>query len=148
MSAATTFDPLRTTDRFYTMVKSHSGFDKMEVRGVIETLLSTSGRERCLIGTYHRTTANIATLLEFKQPKHFQAIAMLARGLFELAVDIRLIDVIPDAPEVPPFSVAYPSGVGNSVRRKSLSSRRSDHEPKSQHPGRLPGQLPTSVVGR
>ena len=97
MSAVATFDPLQTTDRFYTMLKSLSEFDKMEVRGVIETLFSTSGRERCFIGTYHRTTANIATLLEFKQPRHFQAAAMLARGLFELAVDIRLIEVIPDS---------------------------------------------------
>lgn len=97
MSASATFDPLQTTDRFYTMVKSLSAFDKMEVRGVIETLLSTSGRERCFIGTYYRATANIETLLEFKQPKHFQAIAMLARGLFELAVDIRLIDSVPDS---------------------------------------------------
>lgn len=92
MSAVATFDPLQATDRFYTMVKSLSEFEKMEVRGVIETLLSTSARERCFIGTYYRATANIATLLELKKPKHCQAIAMLARGLFELAVDIRLID--------------------------------------------------------
>jgi hypothetical protein len=98
MSAVATFGPLQTADRLYTMVKSLSEFDKMEVRGVIETLLSTSDRERCFIGTYHRTTANIATLLELKQPRHFQAVAMLARGLFELAVDIRLIDAIPDGP--------------------------------------------------
>ncbi len=98
MSAVATFDPLQATDRFYTMVKSLSEFEKMEVRGVIETLLSTSARERCFIGTYYRATANIATLLELKKPKHCQAIAMLARGLFELAVDIRLIDLIADGP--------------------------------------------------
>jgi len=98
MSTAT-FDPLQTTDRFYTVMKSLSEFDKIEVRGVIQTLLSTSDRERCFIGTYQRATANIATLLEFKHAKHFQAIAMLARGLFELAVDVRLIDVIPDGPQ-------------------------------------------------
>jgi hypothetical protein len=81
MSAATTFDPLQITDRLYTMVKSLSAFDKMEVRGVIQTLLSTSGRERCFIGTYYRAMANIETLLEFKQAKHFQDIATLARGV-------------------------------------------------------------------
>jgi hypothetical protein len=97
MSAARTFDPQQTTNRFYSMVKSFSEFDKMEIRGVIQTLLSTSGRERCFIGTYYRVMGNIETLLEFKQPKHFQAIAMLARSVFELAVDLRLIDVIPDS---------------------------------------------------
>lgn len=80
------------------MVKSLSEFDKTEVRGVIQTLLSTSQRERCFIGAYYRFIANVASLLEFKQPKHFQAVAMLSRGLFELAVDIRLITLIPDGP--------------------------------------------------
>jgi hypothetical protein len=78
------------------MVKSLSEFDKLEVRGVIETLLSKTGRDHCFIGTYYRSVANIGTLLGLKSAKDFQAIAMLARGLFELAVDIRLIDVIPD----------------------------------------------------
>jgi hypothetical protein len=96
--SATTFDPLQATDRFYTMVKSLNEFDKMEVRGVIQTLLSTSRRERCFIGSYYRATANVVTLLEFRQPRHFQAVAMLARTLFELAVDIRLINLIPDGP--------------------------------------------------
>jgi len=72
MSAVATFDPLQATDRFYTMVKSLNEFDKMEVRGVIETLLSTSGRERCFIGTYHRAMANIETLLEFKRQNTFR----------------------------------------------------------------------------
>lgn len=98
MATAAAFDPLQTTDRFYTMVKSLSEFDKMEVRGVIQTLIATSGRERCLIGTYYRATANIATILEFRQTRHFQAISMLARGLFELAVDKRLIDTLHDGP--------------------------------------------------
>jgi hypothetical protein len=91
-------DPQQIADRFYTMVKSLSEFDQMEIRGVIQTLLSTSNRERCFIGTYYRARANIATLLDFKQPRHFQAVAAVARGLFELAVDIRLIDLIPDGP--------------------------------------------------
>src|SRR5713101_9282830 len=96
MSAATTFDPLQTTDRFYTMVKTLNEFDKMEVRGVIETLLSTLGRERCFIGTYHRAMANIETLLEFKRQNTFRP-SPCEREVFELAVDILLIDVIPDS---------------------------------------------------
>lgn len=91
-------DTVQTTGRFYSMVKSLNEFDKQEVRGVIETLLLTSDRERCFIATYYRSVANVATLLEFKDAKHFQAIAMLARNLFELAVDIKLIDIIPDGP--------------------------------------------------
>jgi Family of unknown function (DUF5677) len=40
----------------------------------------------------------VTSLLEFKHAKHFQAIAMLTRNLFELSVDIKLIDLIPDGP--------------------------------------------------
>jgi len=74
------------------------GSTRWKFGGVIRSLLLTSDRERCFIGTHHRFNGNVATLLELKQAKHFQAIAMLARGLFELAVDIRLIDAIPDGP--------------------------------------------------
>jgi hypothetical protein len=80
------------------MVESLHKFDQQEVKGVIRTLLSTSERERCFIATYYRASGNVASLLELKEPKHFQAIAMLARSLFELAVDIKLIDLIPDGP--------------------------------------------------
>jgi hypothetical protein len=98
MATSAQFDPLKTTERLYTMVKSLSEFDKIEVRGVIQTLLSKTDREQCFIGTYYRSVANVGTLLELKSPKHVQAICMLARALFELAVDIRLLCVVPDAP--------------------------------------------------
>lgn len=98
MPAAVTSETRQNTDRFYTMVKSLREFDKQEVKGVVDTLLSTSERERCFIATYYRATGNVTSLLEFKHAKHFQAIAMLTRNLFELSVDIKLIDLIPDGP--------------------------------------------------
>jgi hypothetical protein len=84
---------------FFAMLKSLDEFDEREVRGVIGTLLSPSDRETCFIATYRRASANVATLLELKVAKHFQASSMLARALFELAVDIRLINVLPDSCE-------------------------------------------------
>jgi hypothetical protein len=98
MSISAPYDPLKATEQFYTMVKSVREFDKTEVRGVIRTLLSKTDREECFIGTYYRSAANVETLLALKSAKHCQAISMLARALFELAVDIRLIDVLPDGP--------------------------------------------------
>jgi hypothetical protein len=95
----TTIIPAEATEnaeRFYTMVKSLNNFDKVEVKGVVQTLLSTTAEENCFIGTYYRTSGSIESILEFKHPKHFQAVAMLARGLFELAVDMRLLEVIPN----------------------------------------------------
>jgi len=71
-------------------------FDKTEVNGVIQTLLSLTPRDNCFIGTYYRTLGNVETLLRMDKAKDFQAIAMLARALFELAVEIRLLEKLPD----------------------------------------------------
>jgi hypothetical protein len=84
-------------DRYYTMLKSLNEFDKQEVRGVVAGLLAATDRDKCFVGLYYRGKANIESLLSLKNVKDVQAIAMVARCLFELAVDIKLIDVIPDA---------------------------------------------------
>jgi hypothetical protein len=90
-------EAVANADQFYTMVKSVNIFDKQEVKGVIDSLLSRTPEEDCFVGTYYRTNANIESILEFQHPKHFQAVAMLARGIFELAVDMRLLEVIPNS---------------------------------------------------
>ncbi len=84
------------TDRFYTQVKSLHSFDTLEVRCVIDNLLSKTQEEGCHLATYTRTQANVESLLLLQQSKHVQAIAMLARALFELAVDARLLEAIPN----------------------------------------------------
>jgi len=88
----------KATSQYYSVVKSLREFDEHEVEGVIETLLSKTDREQCFIATYYRSVANVQTLLALHDVKHFQAIAMLSRALFELAVDIRLIDIVPAGP--------------------------------------------------
>ncbi|MGC2416779.1 MAG: DUF5677 domain-containing protein [Candidatus Acidiferrales bacterium] len=83
------------TDRFYTEVKSLHEFDKLEVRCVIDTLLSKAQEETCYEASYVRTVSNIESLLVLQGSKDVQAIAMLARALFELAVDMRLLEMTP-----------------------------------------------------
>jgi hypothetical protein len=97
MSTSLSPDIQQYTERFFTMVKSLHEFDLNEVRSVIDTLQSPGRREQCFIGSYKRSSSNIATLLELKSAKHFQTIVMLTRSLFELAVDIRLIGVVQDS---------------------------------------------------
>jgi hypothetical protein len=92
-------DVLTATERFYTVLKSLNEFDKQEVKGVIAGLLAKTDLENCYWGIYLRGRANVESLLSLKQVRDFQAIAMLARSLFELSVDIKLIDVIPNAVE-------------------------------------------------
>ena len=84
-------------ERIYTMLKSLAQFDKLHLRGVIRGLLAKTDRDNCFIGNYYRAVANIESLLSLKSARDLQAISMVARGLFELAVDTKLISIIPDA---------------------------------------------------
>ncbi len=70
-------------------------FDEKEVRGVMRTIIAPTDRDTCFLAIYHRTAANIFSLLKLNGHQHFQAITMLARNLFELSVDLNLIDKIP-----------------------------------------------------
>ena len=91
------FDSGEFTDRFFAVVKSLNEFDKAEVRGKISSLILPTQRDICFTGNYYRCVANIETLLSLKKVSDFQAIAMLARALFEFAVDIELINIVPDS---------------------------------------------------
>src|SRR5258708_6699568 len=97
VNTATEIDLSTMPERCYTMLKSLNEFDKQEVAGVVRGLLAKTDRDNCFIGNYYRGKAHIETLLSLKSAKNLQAIAMVARGLFELAVDTKLIDAIPDA---------------------------------------------------
>jgi hypothetical protein len=99
MSASPQTPEQENAGRFFFSLKSLYQFDNLEVHGVIQNLLSKTEEENCFVGTYLRTRGNIESLLEIDNSKHFQVIAMLARALFELAVDIRLLDKIPNGPE-------------------------------------------------
>jgi hypothetical protein len=67
----------------------------------------------------------VSTLLELKKPKHFQAISMLSRALFELAVEIMLIDALPQSCEK---MIAFVNVEKLRCARKILTF-------KAQHPG-------------
>jgi ribA/ribD-fused uncharacterized protein len=94
---STAFDPVEITERFFTVVKSLNEFDKAEVRGVIQTLIAPTQRDICFTGNYYRAESNVESILTLKNVRDFQAVAMLARSLFELAVDIKLINAVPDS---------------------------------------------------
>jgi len=91
------FDPVEITERFFTVVKSINEFDKAEMGGTMETLLLPTPRDICFQANYTRARANIDSILILKRLRDFQAVAMIARSLMELAIDVKLIDVVPDA---------------------------------------------------
>src|SRR5262249_46919210 len=79
------------------VLNSLQEFDNQEILPVVKGLLSPTDRENCFIGTYYRTVANVRTALGLNNPSHFQAIAMLARSTIELAMDIKLLNIIPQS---------------------------------------------------
>jgi hypothetical protein len=92
-------DELTAVERFYTALKSLNEFDRLEVQGVVAGALAKSQRETCIWQIYLRGRANVQSLLSLRQAMDFQAIIMVTRNLFELAVDAKLIDVTHNAIE-------------------------------------------------
>jgi len=82
--------------RLFSLIKSVREFDKLELGNLLSSIVSLrpTDRENCFLGIYYRAAGTVDSLLQLDTPKHFQAAAMLARSLFELAVDIKLIDKI------------------------------------------------------
>jgi len=92
-------DAIELVGRFHGVLLSIQEFDNAEVRPRIAVAADHTIEEQCVIGTYLRTLANVRTLVLLKDAGNFQAIAMIARALFELAVDIRLLREVQDAPD-------------------------------------------------
>lgn len=74
-------------------------FDEQEVRGIVRSIITPTEREKCFMLVYWRGAAHAMSLSKLNGHQHFQAITMIARSLFELSVDLRLIDKIPNGVE-------------------------------------------------
>jgi hypothetical protein len=96
---ATPPPPDDTAKRTFASLTSLMQFDEQEIRGIIRCVIAPTEREKCFILIYWRTAAHVMSLSKLNGHQHFQAITMIARNLFELAVDLELIDKIPDGIE-------------------------------------------------
>ncbi len=94
-----TADPLETLSRTRDMLTNLRKFDEFEVYPVCLGQLALSQTEGCRTSTYLRVQRNVDSMIELKHVVHFQALSMLARSIFELSLDIRLMQLIPDAAE-------------------------------------------------
>lgn len=84
-------------DNFFNGIKSLNNFDQADLRNLVGGMLSSTIREVYFTLNYHRAAINVELLLTLTDTKQFQALAMLARSIFESAVEIKLISIIPDA---------------------------------------------------
>ncbi|MEK6374166.1 MAG: DUF5677 domain-containing protein [Acidobacteriota bacterium] len=92
-------DPAEIPGRLHGTLINLEGFDRAYVRPHLDSSHALSPREVAIGSTYLRTLGNVRTLILLSSADHFQAIAMLSRSILELAVELHLIDVIPDAAE-------------------------------------------------
>jgi hypothetical protein len=98
MSTPEIDEALKETEVWFAVLNSLAKFDEMEVKGVVIGQLSPTLPEECVLSIYYRVSANVSSMLELKTPKHFQAIGMLARSVFELAADIAIFKEVRGAP--------------------------------------------------
>jgi hypothetical protein len=98
MGAKEIHDAVQGAGLDYDKLASLHKFDEMEVKGVVSGLLNLDFIEECYVGIYYRTVSNVESMLALSNVKHFQALAMLARCIFELAVEAELLEIVPNAP--------------------------------------------------
>ena len=89
-------NPLEEPARFFSTLTS---LDKLEIRNVIRCILSPTPREICFTANYYRAFANVESILALNHAKHIQGIASAVRSLLEIAVDVALIDQVPQGVE-------------------------------------------------
>ena len=81
------------------MLTSLRRFDEAEVDPVCRGQIALSPVEECQFIQYLRVQRNIDSMIALAHVAHFQALSMLARSIFELTVDLRLIVSVPNAAE-------------------------------------------------
>lgn len=99
MSTSTKDNVFAKVGLLQSVLVSLAQFDDAEIRPIIQGLISPTDREKCFVGTYYRAVANIRTAILLKEAAHYQAAAMIARTNIELAMDMKLLKIIPDAVE-------------------------------------------------
>ena len=80
------------TEAFYKGTAAVGEFAQKVVIPILRGQLKKSEKETAITGTYFRMYAWVQSLIRLNDPLHFQAAATVARALFELLLDIKLLD--------------------------------------------------------
>src|SRR5579862_8321286 len=112
-------------ESMYAALRNVHDLEQREFRSVIKAIFNPTLRERYVTINYHRAAFNVEMLVAIKDTKQFQAIALLTRAVFELALEVRLIYEDKDAArKIELFS-----------RLELLRSARKLVDLKKSHPG-------------
>jgi len=84
-------------ESFYAALRNLDRLEHEDFREVIKAQLNPTLRERYLTVDYHRAAFNVEMMLSIKDTKQFQTLSLLARAIFELGLEMKCINVYPDA---------------------------------------------------
>jgi hypothetical protein len=82
----------KSINQFRTALSNMMQVDRDNFSPVVQGCLNPSLRERHLTYDYQRASFNVEGLVNLPSGNQFQAMTMLARALFEIAVEMRLIN--------------------------------------------------------
>jgi hypothetical protein len=93
----TKFERTENLDRFLNGLKALNAMDHGAIHNIVTGQMNPSQLERFMTLNYHRAEMNVELLFTVNNTGQFQAIAMLARSVFELSVEINLMPFIENA---------------------------------------------------
>jgi hypothetical protein len=82
---------------FHAALRNLDKLERDDFREVIKSQFNPTLRERYLTVNYHRAAFNVEMMVAIKDTKQFQTLSLLARTIFELAVEMKSIIRDPDA---------------------------------------------------
>jgi len=82
---------------FHAALRNLDKLERDDFREVIKSQFNPTLRERYITVNYHRAAFNVEMMIAIKDTRQFQTLSLLARTIFELAVEIRSIIRDPDA---------------------------------------------------
>jgi hypothetical protein len=82
---------------FHAALRNLHKLERDDFREVIKSQFNPTLRERHLTVNYHRAAFNVEMMVAIKDTKQFQTLSLLARTIFELAVEMKSIIRDPDA---------------------------------------------------
>ncbi len=82
---------------FHAALRNLDKLERDDFREVIKSQFNPTLRERYLTVNYHRAVFNVEMMVSIKDTRQFQTLSLLARTIFELAVEMKSIIQDPDA---------------------------------------------------
>lgn len=84
-------------ESFYAALRNLDRLEREDFREIVKGQLRPTLRERYLTVNYHRAAFNVEMMLGVKDTRQFQTLSLLARAIFELAMEMKSIVRDPDA---------------------------------------------------